>query len=531
MKRGAAPIQILILLGVVVLFVLGGVQGVRLDDMRETERVYRWTVTAASFAAFGESLEGQDTPDGAVEALDDEIFAKLVALGENSLPDLPIEPQDVNPDGTTHPKLVRAVRQRQDTGVYDMLTGPQGREIATEFLDAAKNDRIASIGTQFTTASLYDPDSHTEGVGLSSLFFGLRKVAANFLWMQVDSFWHAGQMHRMVPAMRTTVALDPQFIDAYLLGAWHLAYNLTARLPDTPEPQKQFHPKYKRRVGPKEEWYYIAADFLKDGIRKNPRNYQLYFDLGYAIYENKLEDHPNAVLYLREARRYKHDKWVPRMLYLAMWRNGQYEDAIEGWLDYLKMDPENISAQRFLQINRAYLAEAKSEQAAECAKAARAAIDEFNTEIAQARSVGDETKVEQAQVKIADAERVAAEMETMRDTEWQVALQIYEAMIRSSDDTIAKARVLRHTALDLARQGRHLEAVMQLDLARYEMMESFDELSNLRIEIKQQGGLPLEVTEQLAIERQREAAMYAEPAREAPRRYVECAYTTEVAGP
>ena len=27
-------------------------------------------------------------------------------------------------------------------------------------------------------------------------------------------------------------ALDPQFVDAYLIGAWHLAYNATARMPD-----------------------------------------------------------------------------------------------------------------------------------------------------------------------------------------------------------------------------------------------------------------------------------------------------------
>ncbi len=527
MKRGAVSTQLLVLGGVAALFALGAVQGARLDRMRELERAYRWTVTAASFAAFGESLEGQK--EGGAEPLDDEIFAKLVALGEEALPDVPVEPQDVDSDGETHPALVRAVRQGLDHPVYAMLAGPRGHEIVNEFLEAAKSSRIASIGTQFTTASLYDPLGHTEGVGLSSLFFGLRKVAANFLWMQVDGFWHSGQMHRMVPAMRTTVALDPNFIDAYLLGAWHLAYNLTAHLADTPEPQKVFNPKYGRRLGAKEEWYYIAADFLKDGIRKNPRSYQLYFDLGYAVYENKLDDHPNAVLYLTEARRYKHDRWVPRMLYLAMWRNGQYEDAIQGWIEYLEVDPSNVSAQRFLQINRAYLAEAKSDQAADCAKAARAAADEFRTQLAQAQSTGNESLAAEAQAKIDQAERVAAEMDATSAAEWGNAQEIYLPMIRTVDDSIAKARVLRHTALDFARQGRHLEAVMQLDLARYEMLESFDELSDLRIRIKQEGGLPLEVTEQLAIERQREAAQYADPRHAPPRRYIECVYSHDEA--
>jgi hypothetical protein len=351
MDPATLRVKVPVLLGIVALVALGAVQGARIDHMRDIERAYRWTVTAASFASFGESLEGDEAEDRA-DLLDDEIFASFVALGEESLPDLPVGPGDVDAEGDEHPRLVRAIRQDEDAAVYRLLAGDSGRPLVREFLQAAASDRLASIGTQFTAASMYDPEGHTEGVGLTSLFFGLRKVAANFLWLQVDSFWHSGQMHRMVPAMRACVALDPNFIDAYLVGAWHLAYNLTARLPDTPEPQKEFHPRYKVRVGPKEEWYYVAADFLKDGIKKNPRTYQLYFDLGYAIYENKLYDHPNAVRYLTEARRYKHDQWVPRMLYYAMWRNGQYDDAIEGWIDYLSRDPDNITAQRLLQVNR-----------------------------------------------------------------------------------------------------------------------------------------------------------------------------------
>ncbi len=521
MRRGSVSAQVLVLAGVLLALGLGSVQSSRLETMRELERGYRWTVTAASFSAFGESLESGAREQEA-EPLDDEIFAKLVALGETALPDLPVEAEDKNADGSVHSRLVRAVRQGQDHAVYDMLSSAEGRSIVREFLDAAKEDRIVSIGTQFSTASIYAGAGQAEGVGITSLFFGFRKVAANFLWMQVDNFWHAGQMHRMVPAMRTTVTLDPQFIDAYLLGAWHLAYNITAHLPDTPEPQKTFHPKYQKRLGPKEEWYYLAADFLLDGIKKNPRTYQLYFDLGYAIYENKIGDHASAVKYLREARRYPHDRWVPRMLYLAMWRNGQYDEAIEGWIDYLENDPGNVTAVRFLNINRAYLAEAMSDQSAECAGAARTAAQKLRAEL-DALPAGD-ARAEALRIQIADAEKTAAEMDAMQESEWAKAAAIYEPMVAQQQDAIASARLLRHSALEFARAGRYLEAVMKLDLARYEMLESFDEISELRIRIKQQGNIPLEVTEQLAVEREREAAAYADPNRVKPRRFVECPY-------
>jgi tetratricopeptide (TPR) repeat protein len=521
MRRGFGSTQLIVLAAVVGALVLGAVQGARLDDMREVERAYRWTLTAASFSAFGESLE-LDTGDGEVEPLDDELFAKLVKLGETALPDVPTTESDIGEDGTPLPRLVRAVRQGVDKPVYNMLTSGQGREIVDEFLTASKEGRIASTGSQFTTSALYDTGGQAEGVGITSLFFGLRKVAANFLWMQVDQFWHAGQMHRMVPAMRTTVALDPQFVDAYLLGAWHLAYNLTAHLPDTPEPQKVFHPKYKKRLGPKEEWYYIAADFLLDGIKKNPRQYKLYFDLGYAIHEIKLKDHANAVKYLREARRYPHDKWVERMLYLALWRNGQYDEAIEGWRDYLKTSPDNYAANRFLKINRAYLAEAKSDQAAECAAAARTEAERLRGELESAAP----NAADDLRANIAEAERIAEEMDAMRDTEWEKAKAIYDPM-SAEDDSIAVARLLRHTALQYAREGRYMEAVMKLELARYEMLENFDELSNLMIRIKQEGNIPLAVTEELALERQKEAAAYAEPNRVKPKRFVECKYAHE----
>ena len=40
-------------------------------------------------------------------------------------------------------------------------------------------------------------------------------------------------MHRMLPLMKTCVTLDPGFVDAYLLGAWHMAYNATASMPES----------------------------------------------------------------------------------------------------------------------------------------------------------------------------------------------------------------------------------------------------------------------------------------------------------
>lgn len=521
MQRNARGPQLAVLALAVLFLALGAVQGNRLGHMRDVERFYRWVVTASTFSMFGETLEGEKA--AGTEPLDDELFAEIEALAEQALPDdIGVEEEDRNTLGEPRPKLVRAVRQGRDEEVYALLTGAQAKPLLAKFDEHLSANKLISVGTQFTASDMYGGDGQSEGVGLTSLFFGFRKLAANFLWLNVDTAWHAGQMHRMVPIMRTTVTLDPNFIDAYLLGSWHLAYNLTAKLPETPEALKEYHEKYQRRLGVKEVWYYVAADFLKDGIRKNPREYKLYFDLGYAVYETKLNDHANAVRYLKEARRYKHDQWVPRMLYYSMWKNGQYDEALAGWQEYAQQFPTSVQAQRFIPINMAYLAEAKSDQAAECAEAARIASATFTVQASEREAAGDAAGAADLRAQAMEADRVVAEMDTLSAQELQSAKTIYEGM---SGDSIAAYRLQRRIALDLAREGRASEAVAYLDVARNQYLESFDEISDLIIDLKLDAGLPLAVTEKYAIERRREAAAFARPDAPKPKRFVECAYT------
>lgn len=520
MKTGP---NISLIAALAVLLVVGGVQGARLDSMRETESFYRWVLGAAVQSRYGESLE-PDFGSGLAEAMDDELFALVVELAESNFEDLPVEEDDLDETGNPNSVLLRAARQNEDKMIYRLVASAEARPLKEQYFEYLDARLLRSGGTQFSTASLYDEETQVQGVGMTSLFFGFRKVAANFLWLQVDKFWHSGQLHRMVPVMRTCVTLDPSFVDAYLLGAWHLAYNITAKLPVTPEPQKVFHPKYKKRVGPREEWYYIATDFLKDGIRKNPREYRLYFDLGYAIYENKLSDHANAVRYLTEARRYKHDQWVPRMLYLAMWRNGEYENAIKGWTNYLDSFPKSHQAKRFILVNKGYLAEAKAQDAQDCQAAALADSERFTKLAEDARAAGD-TQGESVNRELA---RVAAEtaraMSDAVESHWNDARKIWIPMIQADDDSIAQARMLRQASVEYAEDGRYYEAIAQLEIARTEMLSFWDEYSDLMIVYKQDGGIGLTVSERLAVERRQEAALYDVDPPATRKRLVDCQY-------
>ena len=222
-------------------------------------------------------------------------------------------------------------------------------------------------------------------VSIGQMFLGFRKLAAGLVWIQVDEAFHKGEMQRMVPLMRTTVLLDPNFVDAYLIGAWHLAYNLTAQMSDTPGYLKEYVPELGAWVGNKERAYYAAANFLKDGIRNNPRDYRLYFDLGYAVYAEKLNDHMNAVTYLTEATKQRHESWVRRMLYHSLQATGQFEEARAGWEDYLRANPGHAVAQRMIPTNTALTKQRDAE-------ALGAQARRLLTQVYQARADGQEAQ-------------------------------------------------------------------------------------------------------------------------------------------
>lgn len=510
----------------IILLLAGSWQGTRIDTLLDKEDFYRWAIAASSLSRLGDTLEPVSSADDEA-AMDDEVFIQFNELAESYLPDdIPIdEDYDLDDDDNPHSKLLRAVRQELDDEIYTMVSSDEFSDLRVEFTGYFNEGRIQSSGTQFKTSSIYNADTSVEGVGLTSLFFGFRTLAANFLWLQVENYWHEGQLHRMVPIMRTCVTLDPNFIDAYLLGAWHMAYNVTARLQPTPEGLKVYSEKYDKRLGIREEWYYMGIEFIKDGIRKNPRDYRLYFDLGYGIYANKLNDHPNAIRYLDEATRHRHNQWVPRMLYRSLYLNGQYEDAIEGWTHYGSLYPDNLAAKRFLRVNEGMLAESTSDDAAACQKAASEAAKSLRAQALAAQESGNMTRANELNAEAKEAEDVAVEMELLALEEFNKSNAIWDTLIRRSDDSIAHTRKILRAAKSMAADGRYYEAVSDLDFARWEYPVSFDEISNLIIDIKAEGGLPYTISEQLKLERDKDAAEHIKDSDSTKKIHrVECAY-------
>ncbi len=439
---------------VILCLAAGAFLNIRLRYLRESESFYRWILAAAVNERLFEKEESADQ--------DAALFNRCVDIAKQMpyLRDLAETAQET-PDGVSLLGRI-ASDYKDDPRIWDFARSEEAAELRREFLRQARDQKL-----RFAQDIKY-AEAQAGGVNVFNLFFGFRKVAANFVWIEVDRYWHQGNTYRMITLMRTCVALDPHFIEAYLIGAWHLAYNATARMLDTPWPEREWHPVYKVCLGEKERFYYFAVDFLKDGIRRNPRDYRLYFDLGFSIYKQKLQDYANAVKYLSEAVRLPHEQYVPRQLFLCQELNGQYEEALAGWKDYAARYPDsNISqevAPRFILRNEGLMLERQYEQL---------------------RRQAAKTDIEEEKVRLT----------TQAEECWQKARSVWEKVT----DPFGEGRKLRMDALELRKAGRHLEAIAFLDRARWESSDLWQEFSDLIIEIKQEADIPLTVSEKKAV--------------------------------
>jgi hypothetical protein len=436
---------------------LGSIQGRRLDRLFEAQAFLQWIAAAAS----NERLDSE----GSQEYGDSALYETVAATSAPHLSG--ILSGDESLEGRTA-LSVALEDSSNDALIYELAKGGELASERSQFLKKLRNGELQYTHDLSYAAVMAGLEGEGQ-VNIFNLFFGFRKVAANFVWLQVDRYWHAGLLHRMIPLMKTCVLLDPNFVDAYLLGSWHLGYNVTASLEHTPYPLRTWSEKHEDCIGAKENYYYIAIDFLKDGIRNNPRNYKLYFDLGFGMYRDKLNDNENAVKYLRQAAKLPHERWVPRMYYKCLEDNGDYEKALEGWNINLERFPSHRVSLRSIERLNGLVKERESENAKDKAKATTDPLER-------------EKLMSEYRAKAAEAR------------------EIWVAMA----EPFSEARKHRLDAIEKAEKGLFLEAVSLLDKGRFESGSLFEEFSDMIIEFKQAGNLPLSLSESKLLIREKE---------------------------
>lgn len=152
---------------------------------------------------------------------------------------------------------------------------------------------------------------------------GFREITAGILWVKADSFFDQGNYDAILPLIRLVTMLDPNEIDVYATGMWHIGYNFTD------EEQRS-----DRRYIPS------ALALGKEGCRHNPDTYELFFEEGWMWYHKIDDDYDNAVKWFLKAQE-RPDMLPARknLLGMAYQRTGEVNKSID---TYYRLYEESI---------------------------------------------------------------------------------------------------------------------------------------------------------------------------------------------
>ncbi len=150
---------------------------------------------------------------------------------------------------------------------------------------------------------------------------GFRQVIAGLLWVRSDSFFHSGNYDAILPCIRLITWLDPNWLDPYATGAWHLMYNFT----DTDQ-------RSDRRYLP------AGLSLLKEGITNNPTQYDMYKEMAWNNYD-KIKNFSEAAKYYKDGMDNDPKFDVTQMEHAyahSLEKSGKVDEAIAAWADAVK---------------------------------------------------------------------------------------------------------------------------------------------------------------------------------------------------
>lgn len=163
------------------------------------------------------------------------------------------------------------------------------------------NAGITSLrGTSIANAFRYDP---TESIPLL-LLGGLRGIAVDFLWARAIVRNEEKKYYELLTINNLIAKLQPNFPAVWIFQAWNMAYNIAH---EWDAPQNKW------------KWIRTGLNFAKKGASKNPKNGDLFFELGYMY------------LHLFDQRFFKHAAYYREQL----WKEDG-EDNYEASLYWLR---------------------------------------------------------------------------------------------------------------------------------------------------------------------------------------------------
>ena len=168
---------------------------------------------------------------------------------------------------------------------------------------------------------------------------GFRGLIANALWIRANDLQQDGKYFEQVQLSDWITKLQPTLVQVWLVQAWNMAYNISVKFSD-----------------PADRWRWVqrGIELLRDdGIRYNPKEAQIYRELGWFFQHKMGQNMDDAHMYYKEA-------WLQEMTRVFGGSRPNFEELIHPQTeaahqrartlrDKYKMDP-----QRMKQVDELY---------------------------------------------------------------------------------------------------------------------------------------------------------------------------------
>ncbi|MCM8818341.1 MAG: hypothetical protein NC915_02535 [Candidatus Omnitrophica bacterium] len=160
----------------------------------------------------------------------------------------------------------------------------------------------------------------------------LTESQVDLLYLTADNYWHTGEYNKIFPVFYLITRILPNDINAYVLGGWFLINGIA--------------PKYQGKK--KELIKNFAVEFMKEGIKNNPYDYRLYWELAWFYYNEK--KYNDALQYLEIAEKYEHPFYIENLKAIVFMRTNEIEKAIKEWEKIREKYPERKEiAEKFIK--------------------------------------------------------------------------------------------------------------------------------------------------------------------------------------
>ena len=162
-------------------------------------------------------------------------------------------------------------RERRDrhVGVWLMIGAACGFLLA-----AMGNGRMVELRREYGLGAADPLENAPPAVAFTTVLFGgFRGLIADALWLRAARMQEEGRYFELVQLADWITKLEPRSTETWAFHAWNMAYNISIMMSDE-----------------KERWRWVHNGvelLLRDGLRYNPGDPRLYFELGW-LFQHKI---------------------------------------------------------------------------------------------------------------------------------------------------------------------------------------------------------------------------------------------------